>query len=206
MGGTWRGADRGCLRRVMSVRVIRYERSIIRRIGRSVILLLEKEGCANGESVRGRVPANCAYTAQHVDAELAQTQGAPSVAGVGMLNSGLLVVNPARETYSLIERVLQTPSRLEFYNFPDQELLSDVFYGRWVSLPYVYNGLKTLRGEKVHGEIWRDEEVKNVHYIFARKPWDEATGEPTDELSRWWWEANGRRQGRERELGIEDGV
>lgn len=157
-----------------------------------------------GNFVAGRVPENCAFTTQHADADLAQTQGAPSTAGVGMLNSGLLVVNPARETYALIEKVLQTPSRLEQYNFPDQELLSDVFYGRWVPLPYVYNGLKTLRGEKVHGAIWRDEEVKNVHYIFARKPWDEATDEATDDQSRWWWEANGRRQRRERELGIKD--
>ena len=122
-----------------------------------------------------------------------------------MLNSGLLVVNPSKKTYALIEQALQTPSRIEKYSFPDQELLSDVFYGRWVPLPYVYNALKTMRMEKVHRAIWRDEEVKNVHYIFATKPWDDPMNETKDVLDRWWWETNRRRQKKEVELGIEDG-
>lgn len=122
-----------------------------------------------------------------------------------MLNSGLLVVTPSTQTYAQIEHALRTPSRVRRYTFPDQELLSDVFYGRWVPLPYVYNALKTMREERVHGPIWRDAEVRNVHYIFARKPWDEPLTQNSDELDRWWWEANARRMKRERESGIDDG-
>lgn len=37
------------------------------------------------------------------------------------------------------------------------------FKDRWIPLPYVYNSLKTLR--VIHQNIWRDEDVRNVHYM-----------------------------------------
>lgn len=159
-----------------------------------------------------RIPSNCAFTTQHASPAEAQNQGAPASAGVGMLNSGLLVVAPSQHTFALIRAAMDTPSRTAGYDFPDQELLSDVFRERWVALPYVYNALKTLRWEGVHSAIWRDESVKNVHYIFAKKPWhEEAPVEgredeaDMDVTNRWWWRANLERQRREREGGITDG-
>lgn len=130
-----------------------------------------------------------------------------------MLNSGVLVITPSPQIYAQITTALQDTSRIEKYNFPDQELLSDVFAGRWVSIPYVYNALKTLRAGEVHGAIWRDEEVRAVHYIFARKPWHEGGGvdsvdvarERLDELGFWWWEADRERRGLERAKGVVDG-
>ncbi|KAI9040464.1 glycosyltransferase family 8 protein [Aspergillus affinis] len=151
------------------------------------------------------IPSNCAFTSQHSNPTEAQTHGAPSSTGVGMLNSGLLVVVPSTRTFSLITDTMNTPSRTDHYDFPDQELLSDVFRGRWVALPYVYNALKTLRWEGVHDAIWRDESVKNVHYIFAKKPWHEDPQDEMDETHRWWWRANLERQERDREGGITDG-
>lgn len=69
-----------------------------------------------------------------------------------------------------------------------------------------------MRWEGVHREIWRDEEVKNVHYILNPKPWNERPEEKTgsddvtkDPLHRWWWEAKEERLGREKEMGIDDG-
>lgn len=130
-----------------------------------------------------------------------------------MLNSGLLIAHPSPQTWSQIQSVLNEPHRLSQYDFPDQELLSDVFRGRWVALPYVYNALKTLRWRGVHGDIWRDEEVRVVHYIFARKPWHDfvepVTGSiagagAVDETHLWWWEANDRRKHWEKERGIID--
>lgn len=124
-----------------------------------------------------------------------------------MLNSGLLVVRPSRETYSHIEAALHEPARLAKYDFPDQELLSDVFHGRWVALPYVFNALKTLRWADVHGGIWRDGEVRIVHYIFAKKPWHDHCGsDDMDETHRWWWEANKQRKAFERQSGIVDDI
>ncbi|KAE8372950.1 nucleotide-diphospho-sugar transferase [Aspergillus bertholletiae] len=151
------------------------------------------------------VPANCAFTSQHSDAVHAQTSGAPAAAGVAMLNSGLLVVRPSISAWAEIQSGLHMADRTSKYNFPDQELLSDVFRGRWVALPYVYNALKTLRWVGVHDAIWKDEEVKNVHYIFAKKPWHEDPNSELDEPSRWWWEVNRRRQQLEVEKGITDG-
>ncbi|KAL4940119.1 hypothetical protein BDV06DRAFT_26076 [Aspergillus oleicola] len=160
------------------------------------------------------IPENCAYTTQHSHPDLAQQSGAPVSAGVGMLNSGLVVVRPSLASYKQIQSYLSDPARLDKYTFPDQELLSEAFKDRWVPLPYIYNALKTLRDPSVHGAIWRDEEVKNVHYIFAVKPWQdkpptpeelEKGGEEDDVLNRWWWEVNYERQALERERVIEDG-
>lgn len=52
--------------------------------------------------------------------------------------------------------------------FPDQDLLAHVFRGKWIALGWQYNALKTMR--YWHGAFWRDEEVKNLHYICL-KPW-----------------------------------
>ncbi|KAJ5337038.1 Glycosyl transferase family 8 [Penicillium brevicompactum] len=153
-------------------------------------------------------PENCAYTTQHSTSSTAQTTAPTPSSGVGMLNSGVLVVQPSAQSYSEITAALQETERIEKYIFPDQDLLSDVFLGRWVSLPYVYNALKTLRIEGVHDAIWRDEEVKAVHYIFATKPWHETQREGDteglDETGVWWWRANWERMGREGKAGIED--
>ncbi|KAG5981507.1 hypothetical protein E4U54_006637 [Claviceps lovelessii] len=98
----------------------------------------------------------------------------------------------------------------ERYTFPDQDLLADLYAGRWVALPYVYNALKTMRREGVHAPIWRDESVKNVHFILSPKPWDEVDEAGVwaggDETHRWWVDANARRIKDERELGLLDGV
>ncbi|KAL4969959.1 glycosyltransferase family 8 protein [Aspergillus stella-maris] len=162
------------------------------------------------------IPSNCAYTPQHSHPESAQKTGSPVTSGVGMLNSGLLVVRPSLHAYKKIQSYLSSPSKLEQYTFPDQELLSEAFQERWVPLPYIYNALKTMRDENVHGKIWRDEQVKNVHYIFAVKPWQaelpvqeeleaEAEKEEGDVLNRWWWEINYERQALEKERGVKDG-
>ena len=126
-----------------------------------------------------------------------------------MLNSGVLVVRPSARVYGEITTALQETARIERYDFPDQELLSDFFAGRWVALPYVYNALKTLRIEGVHDSIWRDSEVRAVHYIFAKKPWHEEVVEGgdlsgLDETGVWWWRANWERMMAERGVGVLD--
>lgn len=85
------------------------------------------------------------------------------------MNGGLQVVNPSKAIYDLILTTLGQPQTAN-YAFPGQSLLSDLFCGRWVALPYIYNALKTLRWQGVHDYFWRDDEVKNVHYILAPKP------------------------------------
>jgi lipopolysaccharide biosynthesis glycosyltransferase len=50
--------------------------------------------------------------------------------------------------------------------FPDQDLLSLHFKGKVRFLGYEYNALKTLR--ECHSNIWRDDKVRNVHYILDK--------------------------------------
>jgi lipopolysaccharide biosynthesis glycosyltransferase len=77
------------------------------------------------------------------------------------------------------------------FSFPDQDLLAEFFRGKWKPLPWVYNALKTLR--VTHKTLWRDEEVRCLHYILADKPWKARVreGDTVDDLTemdRWWWE------------------
>lgn len=150
------------------------------------------------------IPDNCAFTSQHNDPDKAQVEGAPSSTGVSMLNSGLLVVVPSPEVHAKITEAMLDDGIAE-YIFPDQELLSVAFKGRWAPLPYIYNALKTLRHENVHEAIWRDDEVKNVHYILSPKPWESKTRDGvTEETVLWWWDINDERLIEEKKNGIED--
>ncbi|TVY56916.1 Galactinol synthase 1 [Lachnellula cervina] len=153
------------------------------------------------------IPANCAFTSQHSTPEVAQTTGPdPAVGPLGFMNGGLQVVNPSQEVYDLIVSHMNSGAAIDM-DFADQSLLSDLFKGCWVPLPYIYNALKTLRWETVHSEIWRDGSVKNVHYILAPKPWDEMDAEgrnvSSDPTHAWWVEANQERLVLEKEKGIE---
>ena len=119
------------------------------------------------------------------------------------------MVNPSRVVYDKITNQLNTSLSITNYDFADQSLLSDVFRGRWVALPYVYNALKTMRWKGVHDAIWRDEEDKNVHYILNPKPWDEAedvrmSEKSQDPANAWWWEVTEERLRVEKEKGIDD--
>lgn len=147
------------------------------------------------------VPANCGYTHQGANPEAAALEGAPADFGLGICNGGLQVVQPSMDLYKQIIATMNNPDATGSYDFSDQSLLSDIFHGRWVPLSYRYNALKTLRW--CHKEIWRDEDVKNIHYILAPKPWEERESE--DETHKWWWDVNDQRLAKEKEAGIVDG-
>jgi len=152
------------------------------------------------------VPENCAFTSQHSTPEVAQTTGPdPAVGPLGFMNGGLQVVNPSTAVYNLIIDYMASDAVVDL-EFADQSLLSELFKGRWVPLPYIYNALKTLRWKGVHESIWQDDKVKNVHYILAPKPWEEVDekGEwnGTDETHIWWVETNKERLVWEKEKGI----
>lgn len=121
------------------------------------------------------------------------------------MNGGLQVVNPSSEVYNLILNHMASDAAIDM-EFADQSLLSDLFRGRWVPLPYIYNALKTMRWEGVHHQIWRDDKVKNVHYILSPKPWDEMDEEGRfvgkDESHGWWVAANQVRLKDEAAKGI----
>jgi Glycosyl transferase family 8 len=150
-------------------------------------------------------PENCAFTSQHNSPDEAQEKGASPSAGIGSPNGGLVVVIPGQGTYDKISMTLRDGDKTANYDFADQALLGDVFHGRWVGLPYVYNALKTLRWKGVHDQIWRDDRVKNIHYILSPKPWDEDPGASTEETHGWWHKMNTSRLADEESKGIKDG-
>jgi hypothetical protein len=154
------------------------------------------------------IPENCAFTAQHGTPDKAQVEGVASDYGVTMPNGGLQVVIPSADTYDVILAALQD-DKTSSYDFSDQSLLGDVFRGRWVPLPYIYNALKTLRWKGVHDAFWRDDCVKNVHYILSPKPFEETDDhkkDPTrDQTHQWWHDVNAKRLEDEKARGIDDG-
>lgn len=131
-------------------------------------------------------PSRCAYTSQHSDPNGAQQRGPPAPSSPSAphpplneeLNGGLVVLRPSAAAFAAIKQYLSDkPERTRALPFADQSLLSDLFRGRWRALPYVYNALKTMRGRGVHDAIWRDGEVRCVHYILTPKPWEEEDDE-----------------------------
>jgi len=91
-----------------------------------------------------------------------------------LLNSGLVVLHPSKQTtqkkvQDLLASTAETDqAKIKSWMFPDQDLLADLFRGKWIALPWIYNAIKTMR--YWHGTFWRDQEVKNLHYI-CDKPW-----------------------------------
>ncbi|ODA80714.1 hypothetical protein RJ55_03673 [Drechmeria coniospora] len=153
------------------------------------------------------VPQNCAFTSQHADPDAAQTVGADPDAGpLGFMNGGLQVVNPSAVLYKQILDHMEADAIN--MDFADQSLLSDLYRGRWVALPYIYNALKTLRWPGVHDAIWRDDQVKNLHFILSPKPWNEIddNGEwtGTEETHKWWVDLNSSRKADESKRNISD--
>lgn len=148
---------------------------------------------------------NCGFTTQHAHPDEAQTTGPPPTAGIASPNGGLVVCNPSKGVYDKIVDTLKNGDLTSSYDFADQSLLGERFYGRWVGLPYIYNALKTLRWKGVHDAIWRDDEVKNIHYILSPKPWDQTPDTVTDETHLWWLMKNEERLHEEKSRGIDDG-
>jgi len=122
-----------------------------------------------------------------------------------MPNGGLQVINPSAAIYNRILNQLTNDNAIDSYDFADQSMLGDLFFNRWVTLPYIYNALKTLRMKGVHDAIWRDGRVKNIHYILSPKPWDEKSGHTSNPSHEWWLEKNAERLKEEKAEGIDDG-
>ncbi|KOS13699.1 glycosyltransferase family 8 protein [Malassezia pachydermatis] len=108
-----------------------------------------------------------------------------------LLNSGLVVMEPsAEQAKALHTYVHMHPERVSAYRFPDQDLLADVYRGKYTPLPWYYNALKTIR--RCHENIWDDGQVRNIHYILE-KPWHLGPLAPHEDadahLHLLWWEA-----------------
>ncbi|KAE9377961.1 glycosyltransferase family 8 protein [Stipitochalara longipes BDJ] len=139
---------------------------------------------------------NCAYTG------LGPESLPTPVAGVGekdgkrtytLLNSGLFIFSPFQRQWEEMIKFLNEDEKVKSYLFPDQDFLADFFRGRWKSMSWKYNALKTMR--YWHQNLWVDDEVRNLHYIVD-KPWRRRMG--SDGIAgylgkdgvthQWWWD------------------
>ena len=98
------------------------------------------------------------------------------------------MLNPSTELAGALQHFLETSPLVPTFSFPDQDLLAAFFAGRWRVLPWCYNALKTLR--EIHKHLWRDEEVRCIHYILHDKPWmtPRGTAGLYEEPNVWWWD------------------
>ncbi|KAF9270340.1 nucleotide-diphospho-sugar transferase [Marasmius fiardii PR-910] len=133
------------------------------------------------------IPDNCAHTAVRTPLAPPPTWSPGCPRPYSQLNSGTVVLNPSRNLADEVISYLNTTD-LSSFAFPDQDLLSALFKGRWKALSWYYNALKTLR--VIHPQEWDDSEVRCLHYILPEKPWktrDLAPGDPYHEMNSWWW-------------------
>jgi inositol 3-alpha-galactosyltransferase len=137
-----------------------------------------------------RLPENCAYTPQrHPNALTTPTPIlSSSIRTHTLLNSGLVILHPSKLVFKAMTDFLYNDPLVRTFSFPDQDFLAHFFRGRWKPIGWQYNAVKTGRYE--HPEMWRDEEVRNIHYI-VKKPWavGRSIGERDEVTHGWWWDA-----------------
>jgi lipopolysaccharide biosynthesis glycosyltransferase len=88
-----------------------------------------------------------------------------------LLDSGLVILTPSVTTFNSIQNFLETSPLVPNFSSGDGDLLATLFKGRVIPISYIYNGLKTVRS--YHKDLWKDEQVKNIHYPSSDKPWEE---------------------------------
>ncbi|CAI9627485.1 unnamed protein product [Alternaria burnsii] len=138
-------------------------------------------------------PENCAMAKLTAPEQLAQVRPEPYT--LSNFNSGTFLYRPSK---ALAEFVLQKfqeigNTRLRAMKFPDQDFLNEAFDGRWSTLSWKTNALKTWR--YWHTNIWVDDQVAVLHYIVD-KPWAARVKEDgtagylgkDGETHRWWWD------------------
>jgi lipopolysaccharide biosynthesis glycosyltransferase len=134
------------------------------------------------------VPENCGFTA----ADKKTGEPVPIVEGKvpnnhHLLNSGTVILEPSQAQYDKLIETMNTHPDVPNMLFFDQDLLAIVYRNRWKPLPYTYNALKPMRS--CHADLWRDEDVKILHYIL-NKPWKSRSYDANDivesQHSLWW--------------------
>ena len=139
---------------------------------------------------------NCALTHLSSPDEIPAVTDSPET--FALFNSGAFLFAPSKQLADFVKNVFNEmgTSRLRSLQFPDQDFLIHAFKGRWASLSWKVNALKTWR--YWHTNIWRnndgDKDISVLHYIVD-KPWA-ARVKPNGtagylgkdgETHRWWW-------------------
>jgi len=133
-------------------------------------------------------PWNCPWTHAQITGEL--TPSYNSKPTHALLNSGMVVLHPSPKLLDEMIEYLHTSPLVKTFSFPDQDFLTNYYQGKWKNVGWTYNAIKTAR--YWHPKLWRDAEVRNLHYIVA-KPWTTpvekwTAAEGDDRITHgWWW-------------------
>lgn len=132
--------------------------------------------------------ANCGFTAADKATGRPNPITERSPQNHHLLNSGTVILRPSLKEYDALINAMNTHPDVPNMLFFDQDLLAIVYRNKWMPLPYTYNALKTLR--LCHSDLWRDEDVKILHYIL-NKPWQSRTyaDDLVDSTHKVWWDA-----------------
>ncbi|KAG6885445.1 hypothetical protein C0993_001525 [Termitomyces sp. T159_Od127] len=123
-----------------------------------------------------RIPANCAHSKVEGPKALPPPCTPTSPRPYKQLNSGTVVLNPSEELHEGIVHFLSTYDKIADFVFPDQDLLTAYFEGRWQPLHWYYNALRTLR--YTHPNLWKDDESRIT---------PQESEAQLGEMNRWWW-------------------
>ncbi|KAB8219222.1 nucleotide-diphospho-sugar transferase [Aspergillus novoparasiticus] len=134
------------------------------------------------------IPENCGFTAADKATGRPNPITERSPQNHHLLNSGTVILRPSLKEYDALINAMNTHPDVPNMLFFDQDLLAIVYRNKWMPLPYTYNALKTLR--LCHSDLWRDEDVKILHYIL-NKPWQSRTyaDDLVDSTHKVWWDA-----------------
>lgn len=136
-------------------------------------------------------PENCAYSS-YAQINATSDKKIPNAPRTHrLLNSGTVVLTPSMEQANKLFKFISSSSKLTSYIFPDQDLLSEFYEGKWIPISWEYNALRMLR--TVHPDVWDDEKVRCVHYILPDKPWLSRKNPDVNALHfgilhEWWWQ------------------
>ncbi|KAK3296666.1 nucleotide-diphospho-sugar transferase [Chaetomium fimeti] len=133
------------------------------------------------------IPENCGFAA--ADKETGEpgpiTEQSPK--NHHLLNSGTVILQPSKAAYDALIDAMNTHPDVPKMMFFDQDLLAIVYRNKWKPLPYTYNALKPMRS--CHSDLWKDNDVKILHYILA-KPWKSRTygDDVIESTHKLWWD------------------
>ncbi|PPR00645.1 hypothetical protein CVT24_000868 [Panaeolus cyanescens] len=137
------------------------------------------------------LPENCAYKEIRLPTDPPPAITEQSPRPHTQLNSGTVILNPSLTLFTGIKNFLDTSERISEWKFPDQDLLSEYFKGKWTPISWWYNALRSLC--TTHPSLWKESEIRCLHYIFADKPWQSRKSQGNSEpafavMDRWWWD------------------
>jgi lipopolysaccharide biosynthesis glycosyltransferase len=136
---------------------------------------------------RSRIPENCGFTAANKETGEPAPITNESPKNHHLLNSGTVILRPSKAEYDALIDAMDTHPDVPNMLFFDQDLLAIVYRNKWKPLPYIYNALKPMRS--CHGDLWKDEDVKILHYIL-NKPWKSRTygDDVIESTHKLWWD------------------